>query len=138
MHPQLLAAAAQERDCPQESASLEEHEPEVGTDLRQLLLQARPNWSEADLQSAEQKLSVIGVTTVPLLAQASASDLNGRLRAAGQKIFTATTVMELKARSAASLAAAAAADAEAMAAVTIAQRPKKSKTGVRPNARLTF
>ncbi|CAE7909880.1 unnamed protein product, partial [Symbiodinium sp. KB8] len=94
MHPQLLAAAAQDRDCPQDSASLEEHEPEVGTDLRQLLRQARPNWSEADLQSAEQKLSVIGVTTVPLLAQASASDLNGRLRAAGQKIFTATTVME--------------------------------------------
>lgn len=138
MHPQLLAAAAQDRDCPQDSASLEEHEPEVGTDLRQLLRQARPNWSEADLQSAEQKLSVIGVTTVPLLAQASASDLNGRLRAAGQKIFTATTVMELKARSAASMAAAAAADAEAVAAVTLAQRPKKSKTGVRPNARLTF
>ena len=59
------------------------------------------------------KLSVIGVTTVPLLAQvvtntsspkplricidasqAVDSDLNGRLRAAGQKIFTATTVME--------------------------------------------
>ncbi|CAE7752342.1 unnamed protein product [Symbiodinium pilosum] len=105
MNPQLLAAAAQEPS--EESPGVEKNAPEVGVDLRRLLQQARPNWSEADLQSAEQKLSVIGVTTVPLLAQAAASDLNGRLRAAGQKIFTATTVMELKARSAASMAEAA-------------------------------
>ena len=141
MHPQLLAAAAQEQEHSLDTSPEEKNEDEnKGADLRQLLQQARPNWSEADLQSAVQKLSVIGVTTAPLLAQALASDLNGRLRAAGQKIFTATTVMELKARSAASMAAAAAADAEAAAAVALAQPQcsRKARSGGRPNARLTF
>eukprot|EP00931_Biecheleriopsis_adriatica_P009082 TRINITY_DN110190_c0_g1_i1.p1 TRINITY_DN110190_c0_g1~~TRINITY_DN110190_c0_g1_i1.p1 ORF type:complete len:1307 (-),score=310.54 TRINITY_DN110190_c0_g1_i1:69-3989(-) len=141
MDPELLAAAAaaegQERQPGSNAADASQSIPPFDAELRQLLKQARPGWSDADLEAAEQKLAVVSVTSVPSLAQALASDLNGVLRAAGQKIFTATTIMELKARSAAAAASAAAADSQAAAAVNTAPA-KRVKPGIRPNARLAY
>ncbi|CAJ1377407.1 unnamed protein product [Effrenium voratum] len=125
MDPRLLAAAAEETQTNESSLDAPES-LSADAELRQLLRQARPGWSEESLQSAEQKLCSIGATSVPLLAQALAADLNGRLRAAGQKIFTATTVMELKARTA------------TLPAVPKSGSQKAAKKGSRPNARLAF
>lgn len=132
MNPALLAAAAQEVS---DDRSFDPPVCESDAELLQLLQQARPGWSNMVLQMAVSKLREIGVTNAPLLSQALASDLNGRLRAAGQKIFTATTVMELKARTAA--ATAAAAEADARAAAQFSSKPN-AKKGSRPNARLAF
>lgn len=134
MNPTLLAAAAEEE--PPAQSSMEAAPTKCpDAELWQVLQQARPGWSESDLQAAMQKLGVIGVTNVPLLSQALSSDLNGRLRAAGQKIFTATTVMELKARCAAFNVASAAADAAAAEAAAL---PKSRGRTSRPNGRLAF
>lgn len=132
MHPALLAAAAEE--TPAQSSRIETPRSSTDAELWQVLQQARPGWLDSHLQAAVQKLAVIGVTNVPLLSQALSSDLNGRLRAAGQKIFTATTVMELKARCTAFSAAAAAADARAVQQLGKLQKARTS----RPNARLAF
>lgn len=132
MNPTLLAAAAEEEPPSQREAPLNRSSPDA--ELWQVLQQARPGWSESDLLAAMQKLAVIGVTNVPLLSQALSSDLNGRLRAAGQKIFTATTVMELRARMAAFTRASAAADAAAAEAAQTKSRGRSS----RPNGRLAF
>lgn len=126
VEPELVAESAQA----QEWALQIEEEDFRGCDqaVRYILRAARPGWSEADLNAAEQKLQVIGISTLGALVEALASDLNGRLRAAGQKIFTATTIMELRAKLGITPGAAHPAPVRA----TPASRPS------RPNARVTF
>ncbi|CAL1139792.1 unnamed protein product [Cladocopium goreaui] len=99
MNPTLLAAAAEALTL-NGGSSYEVSSDLADAELWQVLQQARPGWStpkqigrsESDLQAAMCSLHVLPIGAWS--ACALSSDLNGRLRAAGQKIFTATTVME--------------------------------------------
>eukprot|EP00930_Biecheleria_cincta_P082481 TRINITY_DN72206_c0_g1_i1.p1 TRINITY_DN72206_c0_g1~~TRINITY_DN72206_c0_g1_i1.p1 ORF type:complete len:1390 (+),score=277.57 TRINITY_DN72206_c0_g1_i1:200-4369(+) len=143
MDPKLLAAAAEAQNretfaTPSDSSSRRDNVVS-DSELRSVLKSARPNWNESELESAEQKLAVIGVVNLASLDQALAGNLNGQLRAAGQKIFTATTIMELKARTAAAMSAAASAAEDAARAICVAAKQPTSKARPRkPNARLTY
>lgn len=141
MDSKLVAAAAEaqsrESFATPSASSSQRGTGDSDSELRSLLKSARPNWNEFELDSAEQKLAVIGVVNLPSLDQALAGNLNGQLRSAGQKIFTATTIMELKARVAAANSVAAVAAEDAARAVSVSKPTSKARTR-KPNARLTY
>ena len=68
------------------------------TPLRRLLSDARPTWTEKDLAAVEEKLSRVGATTVPELADLLTHGLNKRLHAAGLKAFNSETLAALRSR----------------------------------------